>query len=221
MTLAPVGMLTAIYAMISAAGNARDHRDVLTGREISAMLLPLAEPWLQAREAVRTIQAADGRDGVRVREAAEIQWAMAEHVRPQPPSTSRCPRSRWTRCIRPPSTSRRPCRITRTGLRRSPRRTPALSPERFTVDLHLAVGADRDHRLVIRELAVDELAGEGHIIALDPDMALAELQFEHAVAAFQQALQFLVRGRGFPAFGLGRNLDLQGAGAGATRCAFA
>lgn len=90
------------------------------------MLLPLAEPWLQAREAVRTIQAADGRDGVRVREAAEIQWAMAEHVRPQPPSTSRCPRSRWTRCIRPPSTSRRPCRITRTGLRRSPRRTPAL-----------------------------------------------------------------------------------------------
>lgn len=81
MMLGPVGMLTAVYATISAASRARDHRDILTRREIAAMPLPLADPWLQARLAVSAIQAADGPDGVRAREAAEIQWAMAEHVK--------------------------------------------------------------------------------------------------------------------------------------------
>src|SRR3546814_9935772 len=31
-------------------------------------------------------------------------------------------------------------------------------------------GADRHHRLVIGKAAVDQLAGEGDIVALDPDM---------------------------------------------------
>ena len=62
--------------------------------------------------------------------------------------------------------------------------------QRLAVDADLAVGADRDHRLVVGEAAVDELAGEGDIVALDPDVAAAELQFDVAVAAFEQALQF-------------------------------
>ncbi|NKS74645.1 hypothetical protein GS531_23085 [Rhodococcus hoagii] len=81
MTLVPVGGLTAVYAAIGAVGRARNRRDILTGREIASMPLPLAGPWLQANEAVRAIRAADGHHSVRAREAAEIQWAMAEHVK--------------------------------------------------------------------------------------------------------------------------------------------
>src|SRR5690606_40110618 len=62
--------------------------------------------------------------------------------------------------------------------------------QHLAVDLDLAVGADRHHRLVVGEAAIDQLAGEGDIVALDPDVVAADFQFQLAIAAFQQALQF-------------------------------
>src|SRR3546814_5917344 len=58
----------------------------------------------------------------------------------------------------------------------------------LSVDADLTVGADRDHRLVVREAAVDQLAGEGDIVAIDPDVVAAHLQLQGAVAALEQAL---------------------------------
>ena len=63
--------------------------------------------------------------------------------------------------------------------------------QHLAIDPDLTVGADRDHRVVVREAAIDQLAGKGHVVALDPDVAAADLQLELAVAAFQQTLQFL------------------------------
>src|SRR3546814_16853555 len=63
----------------------------------------------------------------------------------------------------------------------------------LAVDADLTVGADRDHRLVVREAAVDQLAGEGDIVALDPDVVAAHLQLQGAVAALEQALQQIGR----------------------------
>ncbi len=59
----------------------------------------------------------------------------------------------------------------------------------FTINLHFAVGADRDHRFVVRETAIDQLRSEGDIVALDADVATANFQLDLAIAAFQQALQ--------------------------------
>src|SRR3546814_9983232 len=55
----------------------------------------------------------------------------------------------------------------------------------LAVDADLTVGADRDHRLVVREAAVDQLAGEGDIVALDPDVVAAHIQLQGAVAALE------------------------------------
>ena len=63
------------------------------------------------------------------------------------------------------------------------------SPQYFPVQQHLAVRADRDHRGVIGEAAVDQLGGEGHIVALHANVAAADFQLKAAIAAFQQALQ--------------------------------
>ncbi len=68
-------------------------------------------------------------------------------------------------------------------------RTLQRRTQGFAVHLHFAVGADRDHRFVIRETAIDQLRGEGDIVALDPHVAAADFQLHFAVAALEQALQ--------------------------------
>ena len=60
----------------------------------------------------------------------------------------------------------------------------------FAIELDLLLGADRDHRLVIGETAIDQFGGEGDIVALDPDVGAAQFQLQGAVTAFKQALQF-------------------------------
>ena len=74
---------------------------------------------------------------------------------------------------------------------RQDRRTLQGGTQDFAVERDLAVGTDRDHRLVVREAAVDQLAGEGHVVALHAQVVAADFELELAVAAFEQALQFL------------------------------
>src|SRR3546814_19614413 len=65
------------------------------------------------------------------------------------------------------------------------------------VDADLTVGADRDHRLVVREAAVYQLAGARDIVALDPGVVAAHSQPQGAVVPLAQALppgQALARG---------------------------
>ena len=54
---------------------------------------------------------------------------------------------------------------------------------------HFLVGADRDDRVVVGEAAVDQLGGEGHVLAAHAQVVAADLQLDLAVAAFEQALQ--------------------------------
>lgn len=89
MTLGPVGMLAATYAAFRSVAHARSRGDVLTDSEIAAMPLALADAWIQGSDAVRAIEATDGCDSVRGREAAEIRWAMVEHVKAVAPLRAR------------------------------------------------------------------------------------------------------------------------------------
>src|SRR3546814_11987530 len=56
------------------------------------------------------------------------------------------------------------------------------------IDQHFLVRTNRDYRVVIRETAINQLAGERDVLAMDAQVVAAHLQFHAAVTTFKQAL---------------------------------
>src|SRR3546814_9609332 len=58
------------------------------------------------------------------------------------------------------------------------------------IDQHSLVRTNRDYRVVVRETAINQLAGERDVLAMDAQVVAAHLQFHAAVTTFKQALYF-------------------------------
>ena len=63
--------------------------------------------------------------------------------------------------------------------------------QQFPIDSHRRVGPDRDHRLIVRKAAVDQLRGEAHVLALDPQVIATHFEHDLPVTPLEQPLQLM------------------------------